>query len=136
MLRPRYNQILNNKNNEFLEYSKFKKQSQWCIINRNDMKIMLDKNNDYTNLYKNVFASDEHYFINISEKLNLKYDENKYISFDNWNMNDLDKNSKYNRLPKTYLTVSSKDIQNARDEEALFFRKVAPETKIDDSFLV
>ena len=130
MLKPRYNQILNNTNNNFLEYNKFKKQSQWCIINRNDIKIMIDKNNDYTDLYNNVFAADEHYFINISEKFNLKYDDNKSISFDNWNADELEPNSKYNKLPKTYLTVTINDIEKARNEEALFFRKVVPETKI------
>ena len=130
MLKPRYNEILNNTNNEFLEYNKFKKQSQWCIINRDDIKIMIDKNNDYTDLYKNVFAHDEHYFINISEKFNLKYDDNKSISFDNWNADELDSNSKYNKLPKTYLNVTINDIEKARNEEALFFRKVVPETKI------
>ncbi len=131
MLKPRYNKILNNTNNEFLEYSKFKKQSQWCIINRNDIQIMIEKNNDYTDLYKNVFAPDEHYFINISEKLNLKYDDTKTVTFDNWNAAELDVNSKYNKLPKTYLTVSMNDIKKAKNEGALFFRKVVPETKID-----
>ncbi len=130
MLKLRYNEILNNTNNEFLEYNKFKKQSQWCIINRDDIKIMIDKNNDYTDLYKNVSAPDEHYFINISEKFNLKYDDNKSISFDNWNADELDSNSKYNKLPKTYLNVTINDIEKARNEEALFFRKVVPETKI------
>jgi hypothetical protein len=128
-LKHRYTAL---KDVTFLPYKKFQKTSQWCIMKRDTIEFLIDQDNDYTDLYTNMFAPDEHYFINLFDKFHIKYLNNK-VTFDNWN--EESENVKHRPLPKTYLTVSIQDINKARKEGCLFFRKVCPETHIDTNYL-
>lgn len=109
----------------FLPLDNFKKCSQWCAINRNSIEKII--NVDYTDLYSSMPAPDEHYFINICDKFNIPY-QNMTITFDNWKDPSI---SKYRIFPKTYLDVNKGDINKAREEGTLFFRKVVSETKVN-----
>ena len=62
---------LKNKDPNFLPFINFKKCSQWCAINRDTIKKLI--NDDYTALYSLMFAPDEHYFVNIFDKFNIPY---------------------------------------------------------------
>jgi hypothetical protein len=130
-MRKRYSALKNN-NPDFLTFQQFKKCSQWCAINRETVKFLIE--NNYLHYYKGMFASDEHYFINLFDKFNISY-KTFNITFDNWqqltNWIDPQKTKKYKRLPKTYEEVNTNEINEARDSQALFFRKVVPETSIN-----
>ncbi len=130
-MEKRYNALKNN-NPDFLTFQQFKKCSQWCAINRETVKFLIE--NNYLHYYKGMFASDEHYFINLFDKFNISY-KTFNITFDNWqeltNWRDPQKTKKYKRLPKTYEEVNTNEIIEARNTQALFFRKVVPETSIN-----
>jgi hypothetical protein len=128
-LKYRYTAL---KDISFIPYKNFKKTSQWCVIKRDSIEFLIDQDNNYTDLYTNMFAPDEHYFINMFDKFHIKYINNK-VTFDNWE--DESESSKHRPLPKTYLTVSKKDINKGRKEGCLFFRKVCPETHVDIHYL-
>ena len=130
-MRKRYNALYKN-NPNFLKFEEFKKCSQWCVINRETVKFIIE--NNYLHYYKGMFASDEHYFINLFDKYNISY-KTFNVTFDNWtqltNWKDPEKTKKYKRLPKTYEEVNKNEIQEARDTQALFFRKVVPDTTVN-----
>ncbi len=117
----------------FIPYKNFQKTSQWCVMKRNAVEFLIDADNNYTDLYTNMFAPDEHYFINMFDKYHIKYLNNR-VTFDNWE--EESENSKHRPLPKTYLTVTKQDIVKARQEGCLFFRKVCPESHVDVQYLL
>ena len=123
--KKRYS-VLKNNNPDFLTFQQFKKCSQWCAINRETVKFLIE--NNYLHYYKNMNCSDEHYFINLFDKFNISY-KTFNITFDNWK--NFSKNKKYRALPKTYEEVNENEIKEARYTQALFFRKVVPETSIN-----
>jgi hypothetical protein len=69
-LKYRYTAL---KDINFIPYKKFQKTSQWCIMKRDAVEFLIDQDNNYTDLYSNMFAPDEHYFINMFDKFHIKY---------------------------------------------------------------
>lgn len=128
-LKYRYTSL---KDVSFIPYKNFQKTSQWCVLKRDTVDFLIDQDNNYTDLYTNMFAPDEHYFINMFDKFHIKYINNR-VTFDNWE--EESENSKHRPLPKTYMTVNDKNIKKARSDGCLFFRKVCPETHIDIQYL-
>lgn len=119
----RYNKL---KDKDFLPKYKFKKVSQWLILNQQTTQFVVA--NDHTIQYKNMFSPDEHYFANILDKYNKEYTKRK-INFDNWDEPSLE--ARFTPYPKTYTEINSNDIKKIRSSGALFLRKIVPETKIN-----
>lgn len=119
----RYNQL---RDKEFISYQKFNKVSQWMILNRETVKFLVD--HDHTELYADMFAPDEHYFVNMLDRYKIEY-EKRDITYVDWK--NPSTNPKYRPLPKTFDVVKFNDIKKARSYGCLFFRKIAKESKIN-----
>ena len=120
----RYKQL---KDQKFLTKSQFKKVSQWLAVNQKTAHFLVT--NDYTDLYRNMFCPDEHYFANVLDKFNKPYNDRKLTCVD-WNNPSLD--PKYRPYPKTFTKLELSDIKKCRTTGALFLRKIVPETKVSE----
>lgn len=72
------------KTDKFIKKTDWYTCSQWCILNREHVNMILETENKYLPLFKNVFAADEHYFIvliKLNENNNLV---NKMMTYVKW----------------------------------------------------
>jgi hypothetical protein len=102
----------------------FKKSSQWMCLTKKDASFFVD--NDYTEVFKDCWAVDEHYFCNIIHKNNIKH-LNRVITFANWNEpsdNPKSRGGNQRDFPKTHNSLSIQQIQLARNTGAFFMRKI------------
>ncbi len=119
--------LLTDKN--FLNKDQFMKQSQWMLLERKTVQFFIE--NDYTHIYSDIFAPDEHYFINIINKFNISF-INRKITNVNWNeRSDL---IKYRPNPKTYSLLTNKIIEDILRSDVLFMRKIESECKLPSYF--
>ena len=106
----------------FLAKDQFFKQSQWCLLKKETAKFFIE--NNYLHLFNDKFyALDEHYFVNICNKFDIKY-ENFCITYVNW----CDKNEDPNERddPKTYVTLTNQMAHKIIQEKPCFFmRKIS-----------
>ena len=74
--RKRYNSLADK---TFFNENTFIKQSQWMILKRDTVKFFIE--NDYTHIFgDNSEVPDEHYFINIINKFNISFINNRNYS--------------------------------------------------------
>ena len=120
----------------FVSLEKFLKQHQWMILNRELVKIILQHN--YVNIFSQLYAPDEHYFINLLNKINPSLMDkviNQMTTFVNWKDYEVDtgirychngKAYQYRKIrPKTYNYISTQNVLDAKAQGCLFFRKVS-----------
>ncbi|MDR0310647.1 MAG: tetratricopeptide repeat protein [Acidobacteriota bacterium] len=121
------------RNKSFVPLDKFAKQHQWMYLRRETAEIFIE--HDHTGIFEDVYASDEHYFINLLIHLNLPLEDlilNRQITFVNWRDYEekivikQNSNSELKVIsPKTYYSLSAEDVVLARETGHLFFRKVS-----------
>lgn len=133
-----YFEQINNKNilkrcdkmNDKTFFDQFVKQSQWMILKRDVVKFFLD--NKYFDIFGNeIFAPDEHYFVNICLKYNLPFD-NKQLIYVNWN-NPSD-NPRYRLFPKTYDSINLSELIELQKDN-YFMRKISDDCKLPINFI-
>jgi hypothetical protein len=115
--KERYDELLDK---NFISKENFKKQHQWMILNRSATHLIISTRH-HTNLFTNMFAPDEHYFINVL----LHYDYpfiNKLITYTDW------RNS--TEHPKTFTFIDDKLIIELRKHGVYFLRKIDRNTDI------
>ena len=114
------------KNKNLIDKSMFMKQNQWFLCNRKTAEFFVE--NDHTEDYGDQFrVPDEHYFTNIVTKYGIPF-ANELITFVNWSWR------KDAPRPKTYEKLSEQEIEDAKKQGFLFFRKVSPQCILPDSF--
>lgn len=135
------NYINNFLNKHSLSFFNFKekidiyyKSSQWFILNRKDVKIILDNVKKYKNNFtsfnynkvKNISAYDEIYFLSILKWNSSDYEFNNIpIMYDRWLTGTIQKSPAYfNRL-------TDYDHQDIINNKSLFIRKISPSFTID-----
>jgi hypothetical protein len=127
--KSRYN---NMKDKSFLKRENFMKQNQWMLLNRETVLFFI-KNNFINNFGYNFHIPDEHYFISIIIKFNIKY-KNEFITYVNWT--DKSDSKKYRMYPKTYCILNYKNVIKIRESSNFFFmRKISEDCVFDKKFL-
>jgi hypothetical protein len=124
------------KDSGFLPWEKFYKQHQWMVLHRDAVEVLLRE--DFTEMYEDMFAVDEHYFIQTLMKQGFPVEERviaQPLTFVNWRdielretlVNDPIKGKIYIGIyrPNTYRIITNADLAIAIELGNLFFRKVA-----------
>ena len=116
--------------------SAFFYHEQWIILHRRHVSMLLDQPS--LALFSDVFAPDEHYFMNTLVHLkgaSLDQFVNQRSTFVNWREREIrtytspDNGQIVGRTvhPKTYNQLSIADLEEAHNSNCWFFRKVAAE---------
>ena len=114
---PRANDAL-----RFLPKEKIYKSHEWFIVNREHVKLFIDKK-DEERYFENVGAPEEHHFITLIKNNvidNIIYTNDiaeGATTFTNWKGQD--------DSPKTYTSISFKDLAHLFNSPCLFARKFA-----------
>ena len=126
------------KESDFLPRSQFFKHDQWLVLHRDAAEAVLKQ--DYTELFTNIFAADEHYFTSVLLKQGFPLEERvvqRPLTFVNWDdlesvyVLDIEPGKKFYKnvvttfRPKTYSFLPPEDLEKARAMGSLFFRKVS-----------
>lgn len=106
------------------KYKDYWKTSQWWILKREDVKIIIDNEKKYLNKFSKRItdgAIDEYYFLSILKWNNPNYEFiDMPVMYDKWLTNVIQKSPQYfNNLLKN-------DIKNIKNNNSLFIRKVLP----------
>jgi hypothetical protein len=140
----RYDQIVNP---EFSKDKFTKSAAQGLVFNRNHAELLVNSLLQYKNDWKNMECVDEHYFCNILRELDLKFElnnKNNKFTFDVWDkdhINDISymhikngdiKSDSYINLKK----ISNKAIDDIRENDFMFSRKVDKDTDIDVEYIL
>ena len=146
----RYNDIINP---EFTVNNFVKHNAQGLIFNKNHTELLVNSLLKYKTNWKNVGCVDEHYFGNILKLLDKDFNlnnNNNYSMFNSWFKDELNINSicKYNNLETiceshnigtkssaTFTNISNNTIDDIRNKEFLFIRKVDNDTNIDINYI-
>jgi hypothetical protein len=113
----RYDKLIDK---SFVSKENFKKQHQWMVLNRNTVKLIIDTR-FHTDNFKNTFAPDEHYFINVIIKYNYPF-VNRKLTYVYWK--DCTKH------PKTFAKIDEYVLAKLRIKGYFFLRKVDENTII------
>jgi len=116
---PRCDLLLN-----YFDKSLIKKAHQWCILNKIHATIIL--NNLNINLFSNISAPDEHFYITniyINNLQNNIITLNHVPTFTNWITNF--------SSPKTYDNITKEELINLLNSESLFARKFSSNCSIN-----
>ena len=112
----------------------FYHHDQWIVLCREHVRVL--RGSSYAGMFQQVFAADEHYFLNVLvHLLNVPIREfsNRRTTYVNW-----DERVRVRRFdqasgklvqtihPKTYRQLISQDIETARQSGCWFLRKVHP----------
>lgn len=140
----RYDKITNPsfKKDEFTKHS-----GSGLILNIKHAKLLvLHDVDDLKKNWKNVFASDEHYFGNILRVLDTNFNINHKVTdpkptFDIWKKNELNKTNLNDTdiITDSYINISkitNKAIDEIRDKKFLLIRKVNEKTEIDINYIL
>ena len=100
---------------------KFKKQHQWCVFNRKAVIAILENYKRYVHEFLPVFASDEHFFINLLSDIGIPY-RNYQITFVHFETGD--------SHPHKIIKVTTDDIQRLCEKGFFFMRKVSPKLEL------
>jgi len=143
-------------NTEIIKDTDISKTFQWCILNREHSNII---NRDTTEIKKYIdkYAPDEIYFLttlrrNKANNIIINEKANEYTTYVNWgnkflNLISLDdfnnsyknfksKKTKTITSPYTYTEIDNNELAYLVNKtNCLFFRKVLPDTIIDESLL-
>ena len=140
----RYDQI---NNPEFSKDKFTKSAAQGLVFNRNHAELLVNSLTQYKNDWKNMECVDEHYFCNILRELDLKFEltnKNNKFTFDVWDKDDINdisymhikngdiKSDSYINLKK----ISNKAIDDIRENDFMFARKVDKDTEIDVEYIL
>jgi hypothetical protein len=111
----------------YIEKESFLKMcAQGWVFNRELARSAVQ--NDHTELFEKMKCPTEHYYINLFQHLKLDLEglvHNRRLTFFNW-----DESTHGGQHPKTYEDVTEEDINRARQDGFLFFRKVAPNAHV------
>lgn len=105
------------KNKKMIPLQSFMKAHQWWIMDRG--AAMLCSEGRHINEFERVFASDEHYFINICKYYNMPFQNQQrtFVEFE------------YERShPRVFHEISLSFLENLRQRGYLFMRKIRPPT--------
>lgn len=107
-------------------YGDITKTSQWWILHRNDVKIILDNDDKYRKKFyiskKSDGAYDEFYFLSLLKWVNPNHlFEDKMVMYDNFQKYTIQKN------PKIFNKFIKYDENEIEINESFFIRKVTPE---------
>ena len=121
----------------FVSRDRFYKQSQWMCLDRAAAEFVLKS--DFTSDFEDMFAPDEHYFINVLQREGYPVQErvlSRPMTFVNWRDYEsaqvpediVDGKIVYREeiRPRMYEVVTQEDLAGARRIGDLFFRKVSP----------
>ena len=109
---------------KYMSFDKFKKASQWCILNRKHALILMNAKNEMIEIFRNVFAADEHAYITT---LYMRYSneiKDQMTTMTNW---DIGKQNKgYLKLgPKHYMLMDITEYERYVNTPTIFFiRKI------------
>ncbi len=139
--------------NEFIKHN-----GQGIIFNRLHSNLLVDNLIKYKNKWKNIGCVDEHYFGNILKLLDNFFDlnnNNKKSMFNSWHKDNLNINNICNnennktidcsicehhnigtKSSTVFKNISNKSIDEIRQKEFLFIRKVDNTTKIDIDYIL
>ena len=116
-----------NQQNGFVSRESFRKQHQWMLLQRELVELVLER--DESSKFAQVRAADEHYFINLLAWLGVKLEDKVYnqtCTFVNWHDFEVHKSGNGSRFrPKTYRSLARSEVDHARGQGCLFFRKVS-----------
>jgi hypothetical protein len=121
---PRCDDLLNH-----IDRKNIQKSSQWCILNKKHSKIIISYSNyKNINLYKNIYAPDEIFYITIIFINNLQEEiittpnsANDATTFTNWKCMDYKFPSSSGL--KNYTFISEEEILHLLNSNCLFGRK-------------
>lgn len=117
----------NMKNKNFILKDNFKQQHQWMLLVRNTVDYFLK--HDYLNEFGDqVFAIDEHYFINIMREFNIPF-INKKITYVHWDMK-ID-----HQHPKTFENITQDLLKEILEKDYLFIRKIKDTCCFSNKFI-
>jgi hypothetical protein len=135
--------------NEFIKHN-----GQGLIFNRKHAELLVNSLEKYKNKWKKVGCVDEHYFGNVLKLLDDSFDSNnnkKKSMFHSWHKDDLNINNICNnenidciceihnhgtKSSSLFKHISNNSIDEIRQKEFLFIRKVDDTTKIDIDYLL
>jgi len=119
--------MINDKN--FIEKSKFMKESQFFLLDRKTTEFFIK--NNFLDMYNDsCWAVDEHYFGNLCNKFNIPF-LNQEMTYVNWYESSDNKADRTH--PKTYEFLTTQMMKNL-DPRYLFLRKISPLCKLPDYF--
>jgi hypothetical protein len=127
---PNCNYLLN-----YIDKKNIQKSSQWCILNRKHSNVimMISDNNEYMELYKNIYAPDEIHYItsifvsNLQEEIIVTHNSaNNATTFTNWENMDYKFVSNYSL--KNYSFISQEEIEYLINSDCFFGRKFKRES--------
>jgi len=108
-------------NHDFFDKNYFIKQNPCIILNRQTVEFFI--NNDFTFLFNdNFYAPDEHYFVNLCNKFNIRYFSSR-INYAHWEWN-------HEGRPKTYNELTIQEVMNLRKDGYMFMRKIGRECNV------
>jgi len=121
MKKERYSKLLNP---EQIDFKYFRKQSQWLIFSRDDYTFLIN-HIKHINDYKNMFAPDEQFFINLFTQYKRQF-INQITTYVDWS----NKTSpiEFDKLDKQLIDI-------ARDSGSLFIRKIKKNAIVDIDYL-
>jgi len=119
---------------KMISKKRYRNQSQWMILDREHVKIILDHHLKFIKYFKNVNIPDEVYFINLLlVKLNGQQFRTQIVNqrktYKIW---DTEKGGSH---PITFSEITPEqitEIHQLPNENYYFLRKVSPETKLCD----
>jgi hypothetical protein len=108
----------------YFKFDEFKKASQWCIINRKHALKLISIRHEIIEMFKKVFAADEHAYITTLSNLYPQEIKDKMTTMANWN-NDK-KNKGYIKLfPKSYILMDLTEYSKYVNTPSIYFiRKI------------
>jgi hypothetical protein len=120
----RLEKLYNNKSifNYIHTHNNYHKTSQWWILNRDDVKIIIDTENKYDNKFKYKLEKgcpDEYYFLTVLKWENPNYTyTNIKIMYDKWLEYTIQ------RSPAYFNCLLKEDLEYITEHKCLFIRKI------------
>jgi hypothetical protein len=110
----------------FIDKATFKKQHQWIILNRRLAGFALEHRGDLR-YFRDMFAPDEHFFVNLFIKHNLPF-VNTFTTYTDWSENL--------SHPRILYRLDCEEIEVIRKKGCLFVRKIASAAHVNTRCLL
>lgn len=120
--------IFNYKSKTEISDKTYYKTSQWWVLNRKDVKIILDHATNNQQYFKNlkINCPDEYYFLSVLMWNNKDYKYiNLQIMYDSWLTHTIQKS------PLIFNHLLKNDMDDMINKKSLFIRKVTPTFTLD-----
>jgi hypothetical protein len=121
MKKERYSKLLNQ---EQIDFKYFRKQSQWLIFSRDDYTFLIN-HIKHINDYKNMFAPDEQFFINLFTQYKRQF-INQMTTYVDWSNKT---------TPMEFNKLDNQLIDIGRVSGSLFIRKIKQNASINIDYL-